>query len=259
MDSYTKMLHNAKDGIELYAFKKLSQPFPPHFHKAWLIGCLNSGQRLLRLGGREIIISPDELVVLPPFANHSCKPVENGISNWLCLQLAPGAVSRPIPAGIYKNNKKLGDYFRWLCGYIFAWGHLPQDDWQKLQELLKIDLRAEISIDTEINTSAYDDICDFLNEDTPESVSLAELSAAANSGKFTFLRGFQKKRGITPYKYFSSLRLHKAQQLLQAGLDPAQCAASCGFCDQSHFSRIFKTSIGVTPGVYRKSCREAGK
>ena len=36
----------------------------------------------------------------------------------------------------------------------------------------------------------------------------------------------------------------------------AQIAAQCGFYDQSHFNRHFKSATGLTPLVYRRRFRE---
>jgi AraC-like DNA-binding protein len=42
-----------------------------------------------------------------------------------------------------------------------------------------------------------------------------------------------------------------AQGRLQAGVELAALAAELGFSDQSHFTRVFKSVVGVTPGAYQ--------
>jgi len=39
--------------------------------------------------------------------------------------------------------------------------------------------------------------------------------------------------------------------LLGEGLALAEVAYQLGFADQSHFQRVFKAHVGVTPGQYR--------
>ena len=54
-------------------------------------------------------------------------------------------------------------------------------------------------------------------------------------------------------------RVERAKQLLQAGTDLslAEVAARAGFSDQSQFSRHFKRVVGVAPGQFRRSARNA--
>ena len=57
-----------------------------------------------------------------------------------------------------------------------------------------------------------------------------------------------------------SLRANNAGAILRDGfvviegvLSPAEVAAACGFCDQSHLTRVFKARRGVTPAVFARS------
>jgi AraC-like DNA-binding protein len=42
----------------------------------------------------------------------------------------------------------------------------------------------------------------------------------------------------------------RAKTLLARGLDIAAVALRTGFADQSHFTRVFRRSVGVTPGRF---------
>jgi len=35
----------------------------------------------------------------------------------------------------------------------------------------------------------------------------------------------------------------------------AEIAAICGFADQSHFTRVFTRSVGISPGAWRRNIR----
>ncbi len=55
---------------------------------------------------------------------------------------------------------------------------------------------------------------------------------------------------MTPWQYQAQLRVVEARRRLRAGERASQVAHSCGFVDQSHFTRVFRQISGFTPGVY---------
>jgi len=59
---------------------------------------------------------------------------------------------------------------------------------------------------------------------------------------------------LSPSRYQRQLRLQQAKVLLSRGGDIAEIAVACGFADQSHLGRAFKSSYGVTPRGYRDRC-----
>jgi transcriptional regulator GlxA family with amidase domain len=47
--------------------------------------------------------------------------------------------------------------------------------------------------------------------------------------------------------------------LMETGLSLSEIASSCGFEDQSWFSKIFKNYTGESPGKYREQNKNSGK
>ncbi|SLN25543.1 GlxA family transcriptional regulator [Ruegeria meonggei] len=61
-------------------------------------------------------------------------------------------------------------------------------------------------------------------------------------------RLFGKYLNTSPKKYFMELRLERAQKLLlQTEASVTEVAMACGFENPGHFSRVFRSSFGVTP------------
>ena len=48
-------------------------------------------------------------------------------------------------------------------------------------------------------------------------------------------------------------RLHLARRLIVAGQPLSAVAAEAGFSDQSHLTRLFGRSYGMTPGAYARN------
>ncbi len=49
----------------------------------------------------------------------------------------------------------------------------------------------------------------------------------------------------------SMLRVNHAKKELRKKKHPVELAAGLGFFDQSHFIKVFKSHVGVTPRQYR--------
>ena len=67
-----------------------------------------------------------------------------------------------------------------------------------------------------------------------------------------FSKAFKETLGIAPHQWLIRRRIEVAKALLKSpSLSLARVALECGFADQSHFQRVFKAHVGVTPGQYR--------
>ncbi len=93
---------------------------------------------------------------------------------------------------------------------------------------------------------------DYLHAHWAEPVTLAELSAVAGLSPFRLTRVYKAATGLPPHAYQVQLRVARAQERLRAGRPIAEVALDCGFADQSHLTRVFKRSLGFTPGQFRK-------
>jgi len=81
--------------------------------------------------------------------------------------------------------------------------------------------------------------------------SLAELAKMADMSRYQVIRAFRASTGMTPHVYQLNLNINQARAWLRSGEDMADIAYRLGFADQSHFQRVFKAYVGVTPGLYR--------
>lgn len=92
---------------------------------------------------------------------------------------------------------------------------------------------------------------DYLDAHYAHNISLEELGAIANLSPFYLLRTFRKQVGLPPHEYLNQVRLTQAKQRLAQGEAIADVALATGFSDQSHLTRQFKRTWGITPGRYR--------
>jgi AraC-like DNA-binding protein len=83
-----------------------------------------------------------------------------------------------------------------------------------------------------------------------DPLSLEGLSKIACLSPFHFQRAFLGEKGITPHEYQVRQRMKMGVSLLKQGWSISQTAVETGFSDQSHFTRVFKKYVGITPGVF---------
>jgi AraC-like DNA-binding protein len=92
---------------------------------------------------------------------------------------------------------------------------------------------------------------DLLHDRFADDLSADDLARAVGMSRFQVCRQFQEAYGVAPSAYLRQLRLREARRRLAAGEPIADAAAASGFADQSHLTRWFRRSYGITPGVYR--------
>jgi len=69
-----------------------------------------------------------------------------------------------------------------------------------------------------------------------------------------YARLFKEQTGYSPRKYLIRMRVEKACNLLHhSELSIEQIASDCGFSDRYYFTRIFKQTMRVAPGAYKKN------
>ena len=80
-----------------------------------------------------------------------------------------------------------------------------------------------------------------------------DLAARAGLSVSQFERTFRRVFRMTPRSYVQRVRVHAAcESLLQTDESIAEIAVGSGFYDQSHFTKVFRRVMGITPARYRK-------
>lgn len=90
-----------------------------------------------------------------------------------------------------------------------------------------------------------------LTDDLTEPLSLAELAQTVGLSTFHAARLFTRETGLAPHAWRNQMRVNRALEALRAGVPVTDVAAASGFTDQSHFTRHFKKTFGVSPGRWR--------
>lgn len=99
-------------------------------------------------------------------------------------------------------------------------------------------------------------LVEYIDANLHRTITLAEMANLCTVSPFHFTRLFKKRVGKNVMQFISDRRVEMAQKLIRTtGLTLAQVAHDCGFSSQSHFTGVFRVTVGVTPAVYRKGVR----
>ncbi|MBB4566708.1 AraC family transcriptional regulator [Rhizobium leucaenae] len=94
---------------------------------------------------------------------------------------------------------------------------------------------------------------DTINARLDQDVSLAQLASDCGLSISHFARAFARSTGVPPHRWVMQRRVDRAKELMRAGMPLAEIALMCGFSDQSHLTRVFSHTVGLTPGRWRES------
>jgi len=85
-----------------------------------------------------------------------------------------------------------------------------------------------------------------------ERIEIRDLAAVARLSVCHFARAFRESTGVPPHRYVTELRVSTAAALVRDTDRPlTEIAYDVGFCDLSHFSRLFARAFGESPRAYR--------
>jgi AraC family transcriptional regulator len=95
-------------------------------------------------------------------------------------------------------------------------------------------------------------VIEFLHEQLPGRVELAELAGLTGLSQSHFSKAFKASTGLAPYRWQLDARIRRGQAMLidtDASLE--RVAEATGFADAVHFGRTFRKFVGASPAAWR--------
>lgn len=98
----------------------------------------------------------------------------------------------------------------------------------------------------------------YIEEGYMEDIELEKMAADLHMNRFHLMKVFREVTGLTVFDYLYKRRVNQAKILFYHS-DRNSVTDVCymvGFKHVSHFSRVFKKQVGMTPDQYRKLVRK---
>lgn len=260
------MQRGALPGVQAVAARS-GHAFSRHTHDQFGIGVIRAGAQVSHSGRGRVEAGPGHVITVNPGEVHDGAPVGDGMRAWQMLYLDPGVIARNA-AELVADGRR------------YEFEHPAQDNPGLARDVLALyahvtdtvpDALACDSLLLRIVAAAHSPYARqqacrgapaairharaLIDDDPAAVLSLATLAAVSGLSRYQVLRAFADATGLTPHAYQMQRRLLLARRLIREGHPLADAAAAGGFADQSHMTRLFVRTYGVSPRRYALAAR----
>lgn len=249
-------------GVTLMRANFSDLTFERHSHDGFAVGATTYGIQRFRCKGRQYDSRPGDLVLFNPDDDHDgCRGTADGFryTMWyvpddFMAGCAPGNryFSRP-----HATDPQLADAFQALCASLVR----TQGEALRTESLLRAFLGKMLARHgarpqpdarpAHAGGAALARVRDSIRTYYAHDITVADLAAVAGLSRAHLTRAFAHAYHMPPHVYLNAVRIAQAQARIRLGMPLADVALACGYADQSHFTRRFKGSVGVTPSAWR--------
>lgn len=239
--------------------------FAPHRHDTYALGVTLQGVQTFHYRGASHFSTPGRILVLHPDETHDGAAGTDEGLRYRMLYLAPellrsalGCDRAPLPF----VRAPVFDDAQLLSCLSTALGSLETEPADLLADELVNGIARGLVRNSDakpldmrrISYQGANLARDYLRENFAETVKSTDLEAVTGIDRFAIARHFRAAFGTSPHRYQIMRRLERSRQMIVGGACLAETAAAVGFADQSHFTRHFKRSFGITPGKWAAAC-----
>ncbi len=240
--------------------------YAPHRHDTYTIGITLEGVQSFDYRGETRHSLPGGMVVLHPDELHDGRAGTDAGFRYRTIYIEPPLIQsalggRPLPFiedGISSDQKLFNAVLPLLEEYDQPLETLEYQD-------AVYDLAAALGEAATKNSSDGDHPIklfnynaaqlarQYIHERLEHGISLEDLEAVTGHDRWQLSRDFRALFGTSPHRYLMMRRLDKARNLMRVGHSIADAAFASAFSDQSHLTRQFKKTYGMTPRFWIKA------
>ena len=267
---FVRLLNTPVKGIELFEARLTKHRFGKHFHDAYTIGLNEAGLGQCMHGERQHYHYPGVFNCINPGEIHTGEAVAG--KSWTLRNLYisqtvardylselgyPTTHALPCFSHISVEDIPLKCLFIQLFTVLENPTSLLEQQSLLFQFFSQLFVRytwlSKPSDRDRSETFPIATVRAYIEANCVDDFSIQCLATLVDLNPYYLIRCFREQVGTSPHQYKLHWQLQRAKQMIvQEDIAIAQIAADCGFYDQSHLSRTFKRTFGVSPGHYRK-------
>jgi AraC family transcriptional regulator len=231
---------------------------PRHSHESAYVSLLMYGQYRDRLTGHLVEYAPFQAGFRPALTEHTDEYGE-GVNLFFNVEITAEFLDTLLVEGAQSAVPPM------LCGArtaIFACGLYHNFLKETFSELAAESVVAEMmgdicgmrQVQEQTTPRWLVRAIDFLHANCSRNLALFDVAHEAGVHPVHLSRVFRARFGTTMGAFVNHLRIQRACRILSAVETPlCDIASDCGFSDQSHFTRVFKAMLGITPVRFRQA------
>jgi AraC-like DNA-binding protein len=268
---WTKLRHHPQLDLGLLHAYYVKHAYPRHSHDYYVITLIERGHQSFTHRGMKHVTLPGGLILINPGEVHTGEAADKAgfemrslyptisTMEMAVFELTGRHQMTPFFKQVRINNSSLINSISSLHKAICEGAGMLECESRLIWTLAQlIKHHADISF-TERRPgnekNAIQRARDYIDDHFASGVSLQELAQYVGFSPYYFLRVFRAEVGMPPYAYLESVRIGRAQRLIESGKSLTEAAFEAGFSSQSHMTHRFRKIIGATPGQYAQQMR----
>ncbi len=243
-------------GVERAQVRLRGLGYAPHRHDTYAIGITTSGVQVFSYRGARQVCLPGEVHILHPDEVHDGGPGTPDGFSYRILYLAPELIGAALDGGplpfVPGAVQPVTAAVRPLLPFLLP-GH-PLDELALdtllttvADLLLALGDRGARRPSRTVDRPAMERVRAYLSAHAASPVRSRDLESIVGADRYSIARQFRAAFGTSPDRYRTQRRLQGAREAIERGEPLAGVAVDAGFADQSHLTRQFKRTYGLTP------------
>ncbi|OGV72067.1 MAG: hypothetical protein A3K19_08245 [Lentisphaerae bacterium RIFOXYB12_FULL_65_16] len=210
-----------------------------------------NGRLSVKIDGRAVSAGPGDSVVYPPRAVH--QEFTEGSAPVQYFHMAGyGELEAHVGHVVPDRSGRLTVLARWLYEEKTSPDHVRRRGTMTLLFAAVLDELNRLARPRVV--SRLDSVREWMQGNPEITHTIDSLAAMAKMSRCHFAREYKKVFGITPMSDLRLIRVDEAcHLLLTTDLPLKSIAERSGFCDEYHFSRVFRQLRRMSPGEFRKT------